>query len=162
MLAAPPAVPAAVAPDVATAGELAVWSEPSMADAGAGAARDGGTADRRLMSVRVEQGDTLTHIVRRYYGHESAALMTAVRQANPETSDPDVVLAGQTAQIPAPSAATTAAGRVASDATSRLGDARTPKRRRRRPSQATAPDTATLDDDDSVDGAAEIPERDRP
>lgn len=53
-----------------------------------------------LVPVRIEHGDTLTYIVRRYYGRETPALITAVLRANPSITDPDVVLVGQMVLLP--------------------------------------------------------------
>ncbi len=104
---APSHAPVADAPSanaVASAG-------PADADHASSAARGDGEpspdgsaatdADRApLASVRVEEGDTLTYIVRRYYGHDSPALLMAVRRANPGIADPDMVLVGQTVWLP--------------------------------------------------------------
>jgi phage tail protein X len=123
------------------------------------AADDGAARNRRLVAVRVELGDTLTHIVRRYYGHESAALMTAVRDANPEIADPDVVLAGQTVQIPEPPAAVAA---PKADVPRRRADA-APSRRRRRPrAEPTPAESATLYDDLIDDAESANPDREQP
>jgi general secretion pathway protein A len=52
------------------------------------------------VSISVERGDTLTHIVRRYYGRKSPDLVAAVQRANPEIADPDVVVPGQSVVLP--------------------------------------------------------------
>ena len=114
------------------------------------------TASDALVPVRIEHGDTLSHIVRRYFGKESPTLIAAVRRVNPWIADPDVVLPGQTVLIPGITAKANGEPERAAVRAPSAGRAPTRKRKRarhERPAEGSPPpsaDTSPPRSDDSL------------
>jgi phage tail protein X len=79
------------------------------------------------MVVRVVKGDFLGRIVRRRYGSAGPGVLEAVKRANPDLTNPDLLSPGQTIVLPGDlvlqgAAAGTAASGTAGDTQGAVGE----------------------------------------